>query len=132
MPQQPPIYDLVLLLDTSTEDDTRAKIVADATTAINANGEIVGTHAWGTRPLAYEIDKKTEAVYHLIQFHAHSRDVLAHLQRTLSITDGVLRFRLVKLEPGTPAPPDLSKPVPAFADGGDDRLDRSERGDRDR
>lgn len=128
MSQQPPIYDLVLLLDTSAEDATRAKVIADATAAIQADGEIVGTHAWGIRPLAYEIDKKTDAVYHLIQFHAHSRDVLAHLQRTLSITDSVLRFRLVKLEPGTPAPPDLSKPTPAFGDAEPAGLDR----DRDR
>jgi small subunit ribosomal protein S6 len=114
MAKNPPIYDLVLLLDSSTEDPTRTKIVADATAIITGGGEVVGTHAWGTRPLAYEIDKKTDAVYHLIQFHAHSRDVLAELQRILAITDGVLRFRIVKLEPGTPAPPDLSKPIPAF------------------
>jgi small subunit ribosomal protein S6 len=114
MAKNPPIYDLVLLLDSSTEDPTRTKIIADATAIITGGGEVVGTHAWGTRPLAYEIDKKTDAVYHLIQFHAHSRDVLAELQRILAITDGVLRFRIVKLEPGTPAPPDLSKPIPAF------------------
>jgi len=114
MAKNAPIYDLVLLLDSGAEDSTRSKIVADATAIITGGGEVVGTHAWGTRPLAYEIDKKTDAVYHLIQFHATTRDVLAELQRTLSITDGVLRFRIVKLEPGTPAPPDLSKPIPAF------------------
>jgi small subunit ribosomal protein S6 len=124
MSQQPPIYDLVLLLDTSAEDATRDKIVADATAAIQGDGEIVGTHAWGIRPLAYEIDKKTDAVYHLIQFHAHSRDLLAHLQRTLGIADGVLRFRIVKLEPGTPAPPDLSKPTPAFGESAEPALER--------
>ncbi len=114
MAKNPPIYDLVLLLDSAAEDTTRAKIIADATAIITGDGEVVGTHAWGTRPLAYEIEKKTDAVYHLIQFHATSRDVLAQLQRTLSITDGVVRFRIVKLEPGTPAPPDLSKPATPF------------------
>jgi len=114
MADHTPIYDLVLLLDPSAEDATRAKIVADAQAAISGNGEIVGTHEWGTRAMAYEIDKKTDAVYYLIQFHAGSRDLLADLQRTLSIIDAVIRFRIIKLEPGTPAPPDLSKAAPVF------------------
>jgi small subunit ribosomal protein S6 len=114
MAKQQPIYDLVLLLDGAAEEEVRAKIIADATAAIQADGEIVGTHAWGTRPLAFEIDKKKEAVYHLIQLHAASRELLAHLQRTLSINDGVIRFRIVKLEPGTPPPPDMSKTALVF------------------
>lgn len=123
-----PLYDLILLLDPSAEDAVRAKIVTDAQTAINADGEVVGTHAWGTRALAYEIDKKTDAEYHLIQFHAGSRDVLAHLQRVLPITDGVIRFRIVKLAPGTPPPPDLTKAAPVFeAEPAGERGDRGER-----
>ena len=130
MAKHVPTYDLVLLLDTAADDALRAKIVDDAKAIISGGGEIVGTHAWGVRPLAYEIDKKKDAEYHLIQFHAHSRDVLAQLQRTLSITDGVVRFRVIKLDPGTPAPPDMSKPVVAFEAmpaGPSDRSERSER-----
>ncbi len=126
-------YDLVLLLDTAADDDVRAKIVDDAKAMITAGGEIVGSHAWGTRPLAYEIEKKKDAEYHLIQFHASSPEVLATLQRTLSITDGVVRFRVIKLAPGTPPPPDMSKPAVAFESvpaGPSDRSDRSERSER--
>jgi small subunit ribosomal protein S6 len=39
-----------------------------------------------------------------MQFHGPA-ELLANLQRTLRITDGVVRFRIIKLEPGTPAPP---------------------------
>ena len=51
--------------------------------------------------MAYEIHKTKEAEYHLLQFHG-SAELLAQLDRTLRITDGVTRFRIIKLAPGTP------------------------------
>jgi small subunit ribosomal protein S6 len=102
-----PIYDLVLLLDPQTEESVRAKIVADAREAIAAKGELVHHDEWGERALAYPIDHKATAEYHLLQFHATNVDLIAELSRTLHITDGVIRFRINKLKPGTPAPPDM-------------------------
>jgi small subunit ribosomal protein S6 len=99
------LYDLVLLLDTEAEDDRRAKILADVEAAIAAAGEVVGTHDWGRRALAYEIRHKPDAEYHLVQFHA-TPELLAELHRTLRITDGVVRWRIIKLRPGTPGPVD--------------------------
>jgi small subunit ribosomal protein S6 len=102
-----PIYDLMLLLDVSAPDDQQAKILADSEAAITNGGELIGKHDYGTRQLTYEIRKKKEAHYHLLQFHA-TAELLESLNRTLHITDGVLRFRIIKLAPGTPAPPDLT------------------------
>src|SRR3984957_14688489 len=102
-----PTYDLVLLLDTQAEQDARAKIVADARSAIEAGGELVRYDAWGERPLTYPIEKKGSAEYHLLQFHAGSSDLLDGLDRTLRITDGVMRFRIIKLAPGVPDAPDM-------------------------
>ena len=78
--------------------------------AIAAGGEIVNSQDWGVRQTAYEIGHKTDAEYHLLQFHG-TREVLETLQRTLRITDGVVRFRIIKLAPGTPAPP-ATRPEP--------------------
>jgi small subunit ribosomal protein S6 len=99
-----PIYDLVVMLDTAAPDDQRAKILSDVETMISGAGDVVGKHDWGPRTMAYEIRHKTDAEYHLIQFHA-TPELLANLQRTLRIADGVVRFRIIKLEPGTPDPP---------------------------
>jgi small subunit ribosomal protein S6 len=113
MAAEAPIYDLVLLLDTSTEAATRKKILADVDKLLSANkAETVGTHDWGRRKTAYEIDKKTEADYHLIQFKGPAT-VPDELNRVLRITDGVLRHRVIKLDPGTPPPPDLKSSSPA-------------------
>ncbi len=71
-----PTYDLVLLLDPQAEEGARAKIVADARAAIEAQGELLRHDEWGERPLTYPIDKKTSAEYHLLQFHAGTVELL--------------------------------------------------------
>ncbi|HVC84435.1 MAG TPA: 30S ribosomal protein S6 [Solirubrobacteraceae bacterium] len=113
-----PIYDLILLLDLGAEDSVRAKIVADARAAISADGELVGDQDWGTRTLAYEIDHRDQAEYHLLQFHGPA-SLIDGLEHTLRITDGVVRHRVIKLPPGstavaaTPAPPAPTAEAPA-------------------
>ena len=97
-----PIYDLILLLDLGAEDEARAKIVADARAAISAEGELVGDQAWGTRALAYEIDHREQAEYHLLQFTGPA-SLIDGLEHTLRITDGVVRHRVIKLPPGSTA-----------------------------
>jgi small subunit ribosomal protein S6 len=110
MPAIDPLYDLVLMLDSAAPDDQRQKVTAAVEQTINAGGEIVNSQDWGVRQTAYEIRHKTDAEYHLLQFHA-TAEILERLQRTLRITDGVVRFRIIKLKPGTPAPP-ASRPEP--------------------
>ena len=105
MAAPPPTYDLVLLLDSTAPDDQRRKILSDVEAMITRAGEIVSKHDWGVRPTAYEIRHKADAEYHLLQFHGPA-SLLEDLQRTLRITDGVTRFRVIKLAPGTPPPPD--------------------------
>ncbi|HEY7831415.1 MAG TPA: 30S ribosomal protein S6 [Solirubrobacteraceae bacterium] len=102
-----PTYDLVLMLDTQAEAPVRAKIVADARSAIEAQGELLRHDEWGDRALAFPIDHKQAAEYHLLQFHSNTPELLRGLDRTLRITDGIVRFRIVKLKPGTPAAPDM-------------------------
>jgi small subunit ribosomal protein S6 len=107
MATEAPLYDLTLLLDTEMEAERRDQILANVEHAIEGTGEIVGRHEWGTRPTAYEVRKHAEADYHLIQFRGPST-LLEQLDHNLKITDGILRHRIIKLRPGTPAPPDLS------------------------
>src|ERR1700677_2838332 len=100
-----PTYDLVILLDPQVEDSIRARIVADARAAIEAQGEFLRHDEWGVRALTYPIDHKTSAEYHLLQFHA-TPELLETLNRTLRIADEVVRFRIIKLAPGTPDAPE--------------------------
>ncbi len=108
-----PIYDLTLIIDPRAEDDVRAKIVADARAAIEAQGELLRHDEWGERAFTYPIDRKPNGEYHLMQFHAPQSELLEHLDRTLRITDGLMRFRIIKLKPGVPDAPDMRSPAAA-------------------
>ncbi len=110
-----PTYDLNLLLNTSTDEAQKKKILADTEATITASGEVIGTHDWGIRPTAFEMNKRTDAEYHLIQFHGDT-ELLDSLDHTLRITDGVQRFRIIKLANGLGAPPNLRE-VPAVVGG---------------
>jgi len=121
-----PTYDLMLLLDPAAPVEQREKILADVERLISNGGTVVGKHDWGTRPMTFEIRHKAEAEYRLVQFQGPP-DLPATLQRTLRITDGVTRFRIIKLAPGTAAPPEaprVERPAPADAPGEAPRVER--------
>ena len=115
MSHEPTLYDLVLLLSLDGEDDARAKLVADVETAITAaGGALLRNQAWGRRPLTYRINHQTEAEYHLLQFNGPPA-LLESLSHNLHIADLVLRFRIIKVLPGTPEAPETAPPVLAGA-----------------
>jgi small subunit ribosomal protein S6 len=99
-----PLYDLVLLLDADAPRERRTQVLSEVEKMISGGGSIEGKHDWGVRSLAYEIQHRTEAEYHLIQFTAPA-ELLERLRTTLRVTDGVLRHRVIRLAPGAPPPP---------------------------
>jgi small subunit ribosomal protein S6 len=117
MAQVPTIYDLVLLLSTTVEDEVRARILSDIEASITSSGGTLERNQdWGRRPMTYRIDHQGEADYHLLQFAGPSA-LLESLNHSLSIADGVLRFRIIKVLSGTPPAPDSPPPVVAAAAG---------------
>jgi small subunit ribosomal protein S6 len=114
MAKQAPLYDLVLLLSTTVEDEQRAKILSDVEAQISGAGSIERNDQWGTRAMTYEINHQKEAEYHLMQFSGPAT-LLEALSHSLRITDGVLRFRIIKVLPGTPPPPESVPPLAAVA-----------------
>ena len=109
-----PTYDLVLLLDPEADEERRTNILASLETVIERQGEVVSRHDWGVRPTAYEVRKRGDADYHLLQFHG-TAELLQQLDHALKITDGVNRFRIIRLRKGTPEPPDLRMSAAAAA-----------------
>jgi small subunit ribosomal protein S6 len=121
MAQLPPIYDLMVLLSTSVEDERRARILADVEQTIADNGGTVELkQEWGVRRLAFEINHTGDAEYHLLQFSGPPT-VVETLSYNLKIADGVVRHRIIKVTPGTPPPPEptLQEPVAAAAVAGE-------------
>lgn len=111
MPQETPLYDLTLLLSTAAPEEDRAKVLSDVESAISdASGSIERRDDWGTRPLTYRINHQRDAEYHLLQFTGPP-SLLESLNHSLRIADGVLRFRIIKVVPGTPPAPESAPPV---------------------
>jgi ribosomal protein S6 len=62
------------------------------------------SHDWGAKKLAHPIHKQTDGRYFLIEYQAEG-DAVAEVERTLRITDGVLRYISVQQEhTGLPQP----------------------------
>jgi small subunit ribosomal protein S6 len=98
------LYDLMILLDPHVPDERHEAVVSEVEQMISSGGNLVGSHDWGQRRLAYEIDHRSEATYRLYQFEAEP-DLLERLRHSLRIMDGVLRFRIIRLKPGSQPPP---------------------------
>ena len=124
-------YELVLMLDPQLDAPARDALADTARGQIEAGGAIKGENTWGLRKMAYEINKRTEADYRWYRFEA-SNELLDTLDHNLKIADGVLRFRVFKVEENTPTlvPPAVAAPGPRERTGGPG--DRGDRGDRGR
>jgi small subunit ribosomal protein S6 len=97
-------YDLMLLLDPNAPEGRGEQILADVRATIEDGGSMLGEHDWGVRKMSFEIRHVPEAHYELFQFEGDN-DLLERISHFLKITDGVLRFRVIKLKPGSPPPP---------------------------
>jgi small subunit ribosomal protein S6 len=118
MSTHPRLYDLMLVISTTAEDDRRAKILSDVEAQITeAGGTVERQDDWHTRPLAFEIRHQKDGEYHLLQFTGPT-SLLETLSHSLRIDDAVLRFRIIKVLPGTPPPPESPPPVVAGAQAG--------------
>ena len=109
----PKLYDLMVMLDPDAPEERRTEILGNIESMVAAGGgTVVGHHDWGVRRIAFEIDHRPEAAYHLYQFEAESNEMLERLGHNLRIADGVLRYRLIKVKPGTPPPPEPRQEAP--------------------
>ena len=84
------------------------------------------------RKLAYEIKQRNEADYRFFRFQGEPQ-LLERLDHNLKITDGVLRFRIFKVDPDAPAnpPPAIERPMAIGAVPARTASDRPRRGRRD-
>jgi small subunit ribosomal protein S6 len=98
-------YEILLLLDPELEDKRQEEIVKRTQDLVKkSGGKWESADLWGRRKLAYEIDHKSEGVYHLLHFEAEP-EALAEVSRVLRITDGVMRHLAVRQPPTRPTGP---------------------------
>jgi small subunit ribosomal protein S6 len=89
-------YELMLVLRPDAPDE-RAAAVIDRTTryVVASGGQIVKVAPWGRRRLAYPIDRYREGSYHIVVFESPA-EAIAELERSLQITEDVLRYLVTR------------------------------------
>jgi small subunit ribosomal protein S6 len=100
-------YESFLVVDSTKSKEQTDEIVSKFRELIKANASSFdGEDIWGRRKLAYQINHTTEGYYVLFYFTSDA-DFPMELERQYRITDGVIRFLVVRNEDGFK--PDLSK-----------------------
>lgn len=116
------------MLDPKLDAGARDALAGEARGQIEASGSLKHENTWGLRKMAYEINHRTEADYRWMRFEAPS-ELLDSLDHNLKIADGVLRFRIFKVDPGAPVivPPAVTaSPGPRERSAQGAREDRGE------
>jgi small subunit ribosomal protein S6 len=106
-------YEILLMLDPEMPEERQTEIVGRVRELVESGGGTWVAHeVWGRRRLAYEIDKKSDGIYHLLHIDVEP-DTLDEISRVLKITDGVMRHlpthRIEGSRTSAPAP----APAPA-------------------
>lgn len=114
------------MLDPQLDAGARDALAQDARGQIEAKGSLKHENTWGLRKMAYEINHRTEADYRWMRFEAPS-DLLDSLDHNLKIADGVLRFRIFKVDPAAPV---IVPPAATAAPGPRERTATGAREDR--
>jgi small subunit ribosomal protein S6 len=106
-------YELVLMLDPGPDEAGRDALAQEVRGRIEGKGTLKHENKWGLRKMAYEIEQRNEADYRWFRFEAPT-DLLDELNHNLKISDGVLRFRIFKVDADSPVlvPPTVAAPAP--------------------
>jgi small subunit ribosomal protein S6 len=91
-------YELMLVLRPDAPEERIQAVLEKVTRQlIEGGGQIVKAAPWGRRRLAYPIDRYREGSYHILHFDAPP-EAIGELERTLLITEEVLRHLVVRVE----------------------------------
>ncbi len=91
-------YELMVILDPEIDERTVAPSLDKFLNVIrNDGGTIDKVDIWGRRRLAYEIQKKSEGIYAVVNFTASS-DATVELDRQLKLSEAVLRTKVLRAE----------------------------------
>src|SRR6266566_2459156 len=119
--------ELFIVKPDAPEEEVDAYIGQIKDLITNGNGTIDKADKWGTRKLAYRVQKYKEGIYILLQFSS-SPELVKEVERRMRVTDMVIKFITVRIDEKTkkiekrkkqrdkraarrPAPPPMAPPA---------------------
>ncbi|MCU1622220.1 MAG: small subunit ribosomal protein [Frankiales bacterium] len=91
-------YELMVILDPDLEERTIAPSLETFLNVVRTGGGTVEKlDIWGKRRLSFEINKKVEGIYAVVDLNA-APDVMKELDRQLNLNESVLRTKVLRPE----------------------------------
>lgn len=91
-------YELMVIIDPEIDERTIAPSLDKFLAVITKDGgTIENTDIWGRRKLAYEINKKNEGIYAVVNFTAEPATA-AELDRQLRLSEAIMRTKVLRAE----------------------------------
>jgi len=89
-------YELMVILDPEVEERTVAPSLDKFLSVISTEGGSVDkVDIWGRRRMAYEINKRAEGIYAVVDFTS-TPDTAKELDRQLGLNEAVLRTKILR------------------------------------
>ena len=91
-------YEIMVILDPTLDERTVAPSLETFLNVVRKDGGSVDkVDIWGRRRLAYDIQKKSEGIYAVIDFHA-TPATAKELDRQLGLNEVVLRTKVLRAD----------------------------------
>jgi small subunit ribosomal protein S6 len=91
-------YELMIILDPNVEERTVAPSIDQFLGVVKTEGgSVEKVDVWGRRRLAYDIKKKSEGIYAVVDLMAQPATV-KELDRQLNLNESILRTKVIRPE----------------------------------
>ena len=91
-------YELMVIIDPDVEERTVEPTLEKFLNVVrNGEGTVDKVDIWGRRRLAYEIKKKSEGIYAVVNFTA-TPAVAAELDRQFGLNETIMRTKIIRPE----------------------------------
>ena len=91
-------YEMMVILDPSLDERTVTPSLDQFLTVVrNDGGTVEKVDVWGRRRLSYDIDKKSEGIYAVVDLTAEPATI-KELDRQLNLNEGILRTKVLRPE----------------------------------
>jgi len=88
-------YETMYIISTTIDEERVKSLVEKFNNLVSEHGELEKVEEWGRKKLAYEVQDQKEGYYVLMNFSANS-DFPAELERNFKITEGILKYMVIK------------------------------------
>ncbi|MER5847011.1 30S ribosomal protein S6 [Streptomyces sp. NPDC002012] len=91
-------YEVMVILDPDLEERAVSPLIENFLSVVReGSGKVEKVDTWGRRRLAYEIKKKPEGIYSVIDLQAEPA-VVKELDRQMNLNESVLRTKVLRPE----------------------------------